>query len=422
MGQTPVRATEPGNNLPNGPRIDRARASRIMEDAGLDGLVLGNPISIYHLTGHRTNSVHAQSFNSGAVLACMPRDARLPIVLLIASSPSAAYANIHREEDCEVYLYADPADPWMPGTAGAGSRTEGASAEPLLGVMERRRADAAARWAGRHGVSAHRNAALRKALGDLGLRNARIGVDDGVPLDARGEFDQAKAVADAALAMARIRLVKTPFEIELMRRAARANAEAARAAVNVVRHGGNYQDLRTAFYAEACKRGNTPTWLIIDRVVSESFNAEFQDGQTFAIDAVSTQRGYHGDYGRTIFIGEPSKVMKLSAQASTLAWAAIREKLRPGLRFSDIRALGHDALRKTGSETTVKFTTHSVGLYHTDALGLGDVVLEEGMTISVDCPVVDVGIGGSAHLEDLTLITANGGVQINDIADPTIQI
>ena len=39
------------------------------------------------------------------------------------------------------------------------------------------------------------------------------------------------------------------------------------------------------------------------------------------------------------------------------------------------------------------------------------------MVISVDMPVLNTGIGGSAHLEDLTLITKDGGEQINDVGD-----
>jgi Xaa-Pro aminopeptidase len=63
-----------------------------------------------------------------------------------------------------------------------------------------------------------------------------------------------------------------------------------------------------------------------------------------------------------------------------------------------------------------------VGLQHTDAPGLGDVVLEPGMVISVDCPVMQTGIGGSTHLEDLTLITANGSEPIHRVSAPTIQV
>ena len=41
---------------------------------------------------------------------------------------------------------------------------------------------------------------------------------------------------------------------------------------------------------------------------------------------------------------------------------------------------------------------------------LDGLVLAENMIISVDCPVRNVGLGGSAHLKDLTLVTADGAI------------
>ena len=41
------------------------------------------------------------------------------------------------------------------------------------------------------------------------------------------------------------------------------------------------------------------------------------------------------------------------------------------------------------------------------------------MVLSVDCPLLDVGVGGSAHLEDLTLITADGSRPLHAV-DPAL--
>jgi hypothetical protein len=44
------------------------------------------------------------------------------------------------------------------------------------------------------------------------------------------------------------------------------------------------------------------------------------------------------------------------------------------------------------------------------------------MVISVDCPVLQAGIGGTAHLEDLTLITASGAEPVHPVTAPVIQV
>lgn len=44
------------------------------------------------------------------------------------------------------------------------------------------------------------------------------------------------------------------------------------------------------------------------------------------------------------------------------------------------------------------------------------------MILSVDCPVLDAGLGGSAHLEDLMLIRANGAEPLHDIGERVIVV
>ena len=62
----------------------------------------------------------------------------------------------------------------------------------------------------------------------------------------------------------------------------------------------------------------------------------------------------------------------------------------------------------------MRITPHSVGLLHTDLAFRQDLALEAGMVLSVDCPVIDTGLGGSAHREDLVLITPTGCELLND--------
>jgi Xaa-Pro aminopeptidase len=75
-----------------------------------------------------------------------------------------------------------------------------------------------------------------------------------------------------------------------------------------------------------------------------------------------------------------------------------------------------------GSDLRVPFQPHCVGLAHTDQPRFGlngeaiDMVLEPGMTISVDCPLMEVGTTGTMHMEDLTLITADGSEPLHAAA------
>jgi Xaa-Pro aminopeptidase len=233
---------------------------------------------------------------------------------------------------------------------------------------------------------------------------------------------------DADDALRRIRLIKSPIEIALMRQAAQGNVDAALEAITRVRAGGSYRQLRAEFFAAAARRGMRGVFMVVDRTSDESFDAELRDGQAFLIDCVSEYEGYHGDYGRTVFLGDPNPAMRRVTTAIGKAWDTVREELKPGIKFSDIRETGQAALRRAGVNYRVPFNPHSVGLYHTDHVGsgvspsLGDLVLEPGMILSIDCPLIEAGVGGSCHLEDLMLITKDGSEPINDIGQQVIQL
>jgi Xaa-Pro aminopeptidase len=153
-----------------------------------------------------------------------------------------------------------------------------------------------------------------------------------------------------------------------------------------------------------------------------------REGQGILIDCVSSLQNYHGDIGRTVFLGEPGARMRTATRAIAAAWDEIRQKLRPGLRYAQIRELGEATLRKHGYDVQVLFNPHGIGLWHGDDPrtnpegGPVDLALEEGMVLSVDCPVFDQGAGGTAHLEDLALITAQGSELLNDPGQRTILV
>ncbi len=417
-----------------GPLINVEQAHKVLTEEGLDALVVTRPLNFLYFTGYYDH--FAVRINAPSSFALLARDEkRAPAVVMNQFIYYYSVADSSFDWSADVYLYTGWATADGPGVSTEHPETEPAVRGPFVfsdkGVhperqFEKARLDALNQVLATHPPSADAMWALSKAIRSLGLQKARIGIDDPV---IAGMIDGAGLTAetvDGDHAIRRIRIVKSPREIELMRIAAHVNAEAALAAVRAVRAGATHRELRATYFSEAALRGNTPVFLQIDTVTSEVFDAELKDGAAFAIDAVSHGFHYVGDYGRTIFIGEPSQAMKRVTDAIAIGWDAVREHLRPGVRYSQIRQIGRDAIKKAGYDLAVAVTPHSVGMSHTDEPGQfgsggvwmkDDLVLEENMIISVDMPVLHTGIGGSAHLEDLTLITSDGSEQINDIGD-----
>jgi Xaa-Pro aminopeptidase len=232
-------------------------------------------------------------------------------------------------------------------------------------------------------------------------------------------------LGDAEETLRAVRRVKTPAELALMRSAATSNAAAAMVAARAAREAGSIRALRARFAAEAAARGNTYVFMVIDGVHSPGYDEPLRDGQALLIDCVSHCANYHGDFARTIFVGEPAPRMKRVCRAIETAWDDIRERLRPGMRYSEVRALGARTLERLGMDVQVGFNPHNVGLFHTDEAVAGpgtDRVLDEGMVLSVDCPVLEQGGGGTAHLEDLVVIRAGGAEPLHPVGTPTITV
>ena len=434
-GQQSFRETfaQGGSLLQGGPLFNRERAEKVLKEESLAGLIVAEPLNVFHLTGYWPQ-LGKMGFAAPS-MALLSADPKKPVALVMPQFLHYyVYADAHFSGDVEPWLYTRRA---VSGTAIQGDYDEPAAGalhvyrdkgDVPMGELELHRRAAVEAVTQRHGVSAEREFAMVKAARALDMTGGRIGVDH-MAIMAMLESSPLSATAvPADNTLRKIRLVKSPREIELMRLAAQANAEAALASVGTVREGATTQELRAAFFSEASARGNAGVFMAIDRMITEVADFEFSDGSAFFVDCVSSGWHYHGDFARTIFLGEPAAAMRDATRAMHIGWEAIRERLRPGLRYSEIPPIGQNAVRAAGLDFDIPFSPHSVGLTHTDEPGQDgrpywvkdDLTLEPGMILSVDCPVLNTGIGGSAHMEDLSLITADGAEPIHTITDPVI--
>ena len=411
-----------------GPRMNFAQADKILAQLELDALVLGDGVNFQHAMGVRP--VISRMGRPPSAFAIVKRGERDRLAIVSAAfSYYYTMADTLKDSDIPVYLYTAPARDIHEDSRAATPLTLFRDREEApVDAIETTRVVATQTAVSREGEYATMELALARALKDMGLLQARIAVDH-----RRAEAMVASVAPKATTtgaddALRRIRPVKSAIEIQLMRQAAQANVDAALESLQTIRAGGSYRDLRAEFFAAAARRGHRGVFMVVDRVSDELYDNNFEEGQAVLIDCVSEYQGYHGDYGRTVFVGEPAKSMVTATQAIGNAWDQVQEKLRPGLRFSEISAMGQESLRQSGKRYLVPFNPHSVGLYHTDHVGLTglppreDIVLEPGMVLSIDCPLLETGVGGSAHLEDLILITPDGAEPINATDQQTITV
>jgi Xaa-Pro aminopeptidase len=409
--------------------LNLERAWEVMAEHELEGLVVGDPLNVFHALGYWpqiANTRAGQPPSSFALLSRRPD--RAPGFVTTRFIYYYTWADGQFDRELETWLYEDAGDSGDAPPAAEFSLIQDAGLAPLTSVEQRRQA-ALTRLSPERRTVRDAGAALVQAMQALGLWQGRIAFDHPVIAAVCERHGHPGTLVAADNILRAIRLVKSPLEIQLMRRAAAANVGAVHAVIEQLRAGASYGDLRRVFEVEAAQRGNRAVFLTVDRVSSELSDERVREGQTLFIDGVSHFHHYHGDYARTVFVGEPAGPARQAAAAMRHGWQAVREQLRPGLRYSDIARIGREAVRKGGFDVAIGFGPHSVGLAHTDepcddAGGFyrkADLVLRENMVLSVDCPVMAAGIGGSAHMEDLMLITANGAEPLHELSDAVVQ-
>lgn len=90
-----------------GPRMNRAQAIKVMDQLGLDALILGSGINVYHATGYwplTDRMGHAPS-----TLAIVTRSDEQPLSVVLSSfTYYYQLADVHRTQDYPAYTYTGP--------------------------------------------------------------------------------------------------------------------------------------------------------------------------------------------------------------------------------------------------------------------------------------------------------------------------
>lgn len=142
-------------------------------------------------------------------------------------------------------------------------------------------------------------------------------------------------------------------------------------------------------------------------------NRKLQDGDIVKVDFGAQFEGWASDITRTFFFGKPREaelvnILDVVSEAQRLG----REAVKPGIATNEIDKICRDYIESKGYG---KFFTHSTGhgvgidVHELPGVGRGrgDVILEEGMIITVEPGIYVEGLGG-ARIEDTILVTKDG--------------
>ncbi len=277
-------------------RVGRSRAAMVA--AGLDAVLLFKPESHYWLTGYDTFGY--------CFFQCLVMTADGRMSLLTRSADLRQAQQTSTIADIRVWVDRDGADP----------------------VAE-----------------------LRALLAELGLGGCRLGVEwrshglvaaDGMALQAA--LDGFAATDDASLLVSRLRLVKSPAELDAVREAGRLGDRAFAAALETAAPGVDEGAVLAAMHnAVFAAGGDYPGNPFIIGSGSDALLCRYKSGrrQLSADDQLTLEwagvwRHYHAAVMRTVVIGRPRPRHVELFDAAKEALLACEDRLLPGHTFGEV--------------------------------------------------------------------------------------
>jgi Xaa-Pro aminopeptidase len=261
-----------------------------------------------------------------------------------------------------------------------------------------------------------------------GLTNKapRIGVEVAfIPANSMATLRQAlpdSQVTDALFVLERLRLRKTPEELEKLKLASELVIDSMLAVIGNHGAGATKAELTEALRREETARGLVFDYCLIATGSSHNrapSDQRWEKGEPLSVDSGGNYHGYIGDLARMGIVGEPDAELEdLLAEIEATQQAAFKP-IRPGVNGAEIYAAAEPILKKSKHHNHYEFLAHGMGLVSHEAPRLtnsGPVPydaydaqrpLEAGMVISVETTLLHPR-RGFIKLEDTVAVTPTG--------------
>jgi len=220
-------------------------------------------------------------------------------------------------------------------------------------------------------------------------------------------------------AVEKLRLIKSPAEIKILKEAAEIADAAYKHILTYIKPG--LKEIDVANELEFFMRKNGAVSSSFDIIVASGYRSalphgvasekEIEKGDFVTLDFGAYYKGYCSDITRTFAVGEPSDELKKIYSIVLEAQLRGMSGIKPGLTGKQADALTRDYIKEQGyGEYFGHSTGHGLGMEVHEGPALSfksDTVLEQGMVVTVEPGIYVAGLGG-VRIEDDTVITEKG--------------
>ena len=261
--------------------------------------------------------------------------------------------------------------------------------------------------------------ALLKSIEDKDLQKSKIALDSS-GMDPR-EYEYVKEklpdseITDGAEILRKIRLVKTPPEVERIRRATEITEKSMEDALEIARSEITELDLSGMFAYSVAYDGGQVTQNMIGigersaypNPVPSIFAAKRRNLIRMTLGC--TWDHYHSNISRTAVIARPQAKAQRRWEAVQRSQDAALDLVKPGVKVSEICAAVEKEFKSAEIEGLRTPVGHCLGVQCNEEPVIqkgADGELIEGMVLNIDIPLLELGWGG-VQLEDTVLVTSD---------------
>lgn len=400
--------------------IDRHRAEQLMQEAQMDALALFQPEAFRYAVGAAAG-VATMWGRAGAAIALVPADPASRIAAVVSDHAEDQIRRAAPAVDLLSHrIWIDTVD--LSGV-GAYAEPDAVNAAYRSQGLCGPRPETFDRTAG--------FSLLGEALQARGLARGRIGVDlEFMPAIDFEHLTRAlpeTSFVDGSEVLRRLRAVKSPREIECLRRAARAAEGGLSRMAQAVSLGVSVGDLSAAWKAgavESARAGGFPLsghwdFLSVGPDLSD-MRAVVSEGALIKADVGTLVDGYSSDGARTFSFGKASPLALRIFDALEQAFEAGLERLKPGNSFASVHHAMMAAMRRAGFDEYARgHFGHSVGA----GVGIEEwpffsaessEIIRPNMVVALEAPFYAQGLG-ALMIEDQFLITQQGAEPMNSL-------
>ena len=363
--------------------FDTKQLDRLMDEAGIDVLIANSKHNIHYLLGG-----HRSIFFD--YMDAMGISRYLPLLVYFKGAPEKAAYFGHRLEAHQ----KEVAPFWTP----VSNTNSGGSLDAMAKAVDH----------------------VRKA----GAKAQRVGVEMAfLPADAAAALKKGLAdseIKDGLFVLERLRAVKRPDELVLLRKASELVVDAMKATMAKAHPGVSKRELFETLRREEVNRGLTFEYLLL--TAGSGLNRAPSDyklakGDIMSLDSGANYHGYIGDVCRMAILGEPDAELEDMLGEIEMIQRAAMKPIKAGAPASAIYAVGDPLCAKSKHAEHMHFLAHGMGLVSHEAPRLttrmgydaydAERPLEAGMVVSVETTLQHPK-RGFIKLEDTVAVTETG--------------